>query len=158
MNAEEITDVIIHNKFKPRLWAVCPNVAQQLPWEADVLAVSPGDKIHEAEVKVCASDLKRDLLKTKWREPKTFFHVENQVHYFWYAVPKELQGLAIDIAAKLGAGVLVCEGKTLTEALKPRKFPGPTGQADAVEKLRVCLYRLAGLRYWCKRLGTKSAP
>lgn len=66
-NASEITAAVVHQIFPPRRWAVCPNVSWgMLPWEADILALSKNNVIHEVEVKVTASDLKRDLLKDKF--------------------------------------------------------------------------------------------
>ena len=163
MTEAEIIDVIVMNKFKPRTWAVCPNVTQVLPWEADLLAVSASGKIHEVEVKVTASDLKRDRLKKKWmtKPPgelpgpdKGFYHVENNVHFFWYAVPEELKAVVVEVAGAVGAGVIICAGKDIIEITRGRGFRGP----EKVENIEIRLHRLAGLRYWCKRLGTVMAP
>lgn len=170
LNAADITTAVVHELFPPRYWAVCPNVSWGLlPWEADILALSPNNILHEIEIKVSIADLKRDLLKDKWGGMKmdpgappwpsalNRRTVKHRVHHFWYAVPQAMLKKACDIAEEVGAGVIGCQrvqpncanpGTTVAavKALRPTRFPGP--EKFEPEALRNQIYRLCSLRYW----------
>jgi hypothetical protein len=168
LTADEITDTVVLSLFPPRRWAVCPNVSWGLlPWEADILAISnTANRIHEIEVKVTASDLKRDLYKTKWGIGKDVmglpswnskyysatYDARKHVHHFWYAVSEDLKSHAMVQAEKIGCGVIVCYWDEKSNSLVPVKekypklWPGPSMWSAAT--MRTDLYRLCSLRFW----------
>jgi hypothetical protein len=86
----------------------CPVVAfeasDKLRWStgepADVLVITESRMLYEIEVKVSLSDLKHDVLKTKHHwftdSPDTY-----PVNRFYFAVPTELEGKAVDICKEL---------------------------------------------------------
>jgi hypothetical protein len=170
LDSSEITAAVVHQLFPPRKWAVCPNVSWGLlPWEADILALSANDVIHEVEVKVTLSDLKRDLLKDKWgrRAPgdppfqgnlNPRWDARLHIHRFWYAVPEGLREAAETAAEAIGGGVIVCRrvkqssawpgcSVAVEKVKQPKEWQGPTYTWSA-EKWRQQLNRLCALRYW----------
>lgn len=117
--------------FPPRVWAVCPNVSWGLlPWEADLLAVSKNERIHEIEIKTDINDLRRDHLKLKWSAQFCGKTMKNYIHAYWLAVPVDFLFEAAAMAKAIGGGVIVCETKDgiiyARKEIWPKKWSGPT--------------------------------
>ena len=150
MTELELVTACVLRWFPPRRWAVCANVSWGfLSYEADAVAVSKSNRIHEIEAKISASDLSRDSRKRKWRQPP-------QTDYHWYVVQPGLADAATTAAAGTGSGVFVVEPppehgdigycKRIVKA-RPRRDV----VVAALNRKRDCrnsIWRLASLRYW----------
>jgi len=145
MTATEIERVLVQTRFDFRRWLVVPNVA----WgffihECDLLAISESGYIHEVEIKVSASDLKRD-------GKKCHGHRDNRVACFWFAVPAELGALTLELAPTR-AGVLcireIESGHRVVEEIRKAQR-NPTAKPMTVEQ-RLAVARLGTMRYWSR--------
>ena len=158
MTAKEITRKIVHRFFPPRTWAVCPNVAWgrgiNLPGEADIYAVSDSNRTHEVEVKVSASDLRRDRLKDRWQRQQGW---ESYVDCYWLVVPVKLEKLARRRAEELKCGLFLVHDdgdirRVITPKVKRRKFK----EIHELKDRRPAVWRLCSLRYWEHALSEKT--
>lgn len=136
--------------YPVRRWLVLPNAkwGAGLSWEADLLALSPTNYMHEIEIKVTMQDLRKDQHKAKfWQRPQT------KMRKFWYAMPKHLAtNDEVNDHIPDYAGILSCyirRGKHhsyfLSEIIKPAKI---NSVAKLTKKHRTNLCRLAMMRYW----------
>jgi hypothetical protein len=130
-----------------------------LPYEADIIAVSKGGKVHEIEIKISKADLAADAKKQRWRMPP-------YVDCYWLAVPQELKDAAIERAGEIGAGVFSASKRGdvllaykikeprrwLKRDAKPLLQAWQGGNNLSIERhrgyLRNQVWRLAALRYW----------
>jgi hypothetical protein len=150
VTATEIMRTVVSAKFPPRRYAVCPNVSWSiLPWEADLLVVSPSGISHEVEIKVTVADLWRDRHKRKWQGEGPHAYVD----YFWYAVPQGMESEALERAREVGAGVMVVGHAYHPDIiLQPKR--SRRVKSDAVTA--AAIHRLAGLRFWDTVLKVKQ--
>lgn len=152
MNSTDIMRAVVRELFPPRRYAVCPNVSWALlPWECDVLAVSPAGVVNEIEIKISVGDLRRDMKKQKWKTPGPWSHVDR----FWVAGPSAMSTEMLNFSKAVGGGVgVICVGDTggvevvaSAERRRERKL-----EIKAEE-----IHRLASLRFWDKELWNGKA-
>lgn len=124
---------------------VIPNVSWGLPslgHEADLLVIRPSNYCVEVEIKVDASDIKADLLKTHHHESKI-------VKQLWFAVPDKLKDHA---SIPEHAGVLsITEYKHNASKLRctvHRTAKINTEVRPLTNKEVQCVLRLGCLRIW----------
>lgn len=147
MNGKDVMRAVVKELFPPRRYAVCPNVSWALlPWECDVLAVSPAGVVNEIEIKISVGDLRRDLKKRKWNTPGPWSHVDR----FWVAGPKSMSTDMMNFSKAVGGGVGVIsvgdDGVVEVLALAERK------RERKLEIKASEIHRLASLRFWDKEL------
>jgi hypothetical protein len=115
MNAEEIKAYVAqHFRYEKQAALVAFEASDRLNWggePADVLVVTDRRFLYEIEVKISVADLKRDIHKRK----HTYFKNSNDNHpvnRFFFAVPKEMTGAALDIIENTYpyAGLLIAKG------------------------------------------------
>ena len=157
MNENQIIDAVVKTYYPPRRSAVCTNVSWGvgLPWEADIVVVMPSGVTTEIEVKVDKYDLLGDHKKTKWNgagiglfEP-TIPRVRWWIDAFWYAVPKELESIAIEVASKKGVGLYVVgEGGFCKVARRCDWTRRPKEFREKYVIKQADIWRLCALRYW----------
>lgn len=100
MTSAEILKAIVRHRFPPQRYAVCPNVTCVCDGESDLVAVTESGYVHEVEIKVSVSDLRRDHKKYRWRVVPE--RLRKQVNYYWLAVPEPMTYLAIQRAHEIG--------------------------------------------------------
>lgn len=133
------------NYFRPRVNMLIPNVS----WgfgihECDVLVITKSGYLYEVEIKISASDLKRDADKPHKHESK-------KIKNLYFAIPYYLLSLIDYIPAR--AGVL-----SFSKRPMPLLIREPISQPvhKITDKELLTLYRLAALRVWdLKMTNTK---
>lgn len=161
-------------KYPYRRWLVVPNVSWGfLNWEADLVAVSQSGWMHEIEIKVSVSDLRRDLDKNKFKSPYKCLYSEEMktrptpgtskyIHQFWYAMPEaiwskiESSPPIPDYAGVYVIGDLGRAGRSWRIA-KPaikNKFAKALTEAEQSKLLRLCM-----IKYWARNyMVSPSSP
>ena len=152
MKAKEIARCVVKDLFPPRRYAVCPNVSWALlPWECDVLAVSPAGVVNEIEIKVSVSDLQRDLKKRKWKTPGPWSHVDR----YWIAGPLEMQFDMVNFSKAVGGGagvICVSDSGCVSVVVAAERKRQRTVKIKPEE-----VHRLASLRFWDRELRSLNA-
>lgn len=131
--------------------------------ECDLLAVEPGLRLIDIEIKISRSDLKADRDKDKWWDrgfgsfrngkwespPATAKQWPRRIWKHYYAMPADIWKPELLDAIPAASGVLLCRGEgrpALIESIrkaKPNKEAKAISAADAID-----IARLAGLRMW----------
>ena len=145
MTAVEI-EIALALHFNSRVNAIVPNVSwgMGLNYEADVVVLRPSGYAIEIEIKVTASDIKRDLRKN------AFAHCSPLFRQLWFAVPENLKDNT-DIPDR--AGVLSVGSKSRGKYGKFRveTVRAPKTNAKArkwTDKERLKLLSLGCMRIW----------
>jgi len=95
-------EIAVMGCFNIRVNTVVPNVSWGLNiHECDILSLTKTGYATEIEIKVSKADLLKDF-------KKPHNHISNKIKYFYYAVPKKLQEIALETIPER-AGLLVCE-------------------------------------------------
>jgi len=135
--AKEI-EIAVARHFGVRKYVMVPNVSWGfLPYEADILVLSPSSYLWEVEIKVSRSDLLRD-------GKKRHQHDSQKVRQLWFAVPSRLEPCIEHVPEKAGILVVSTFG-TVTEHRKPT--PNETAIKLSDEQ-RFQIARLGALRVW----------
>ena len=94
-------EIAIANYFNYRRNIIVPNVSWglNLYHECDILVMTKKGYCTEIEIKRSRSDLKKD--QKKWHN-----HRSNKIKYLYFAVPKELEKIALEVIPQR-AGLLV---------------------------------------------------
>ena len=139
--ASEI-EIILSNYIDIRRNLVVPNVSWGLSLhECDVLSMTHAGYLTEYEIKVSASDLKKDL-------EKRHGHKSDKIKFLYFVIPSRLAKYIEFIPER--AGVLVVNSKGKIFKIADAK---PNVRAQALtEKEKYELARLGALRIW----GLKS--
>ena len=139
--ASEI-EIILSNYIDIRRNLVVPNVSWGLGLhECDVLSMTHAGYLTEYEIKVSASDLKKDL-------EKRHGHKSDKIKFLYFVIPSRLAKYIEFIPER--AGVLVVNSKGKIFKIADAK---PNVRAQALtEKEKYELARLGALRIW----GLKS--
>jgi hypothetical protein len=148
--ASDIELAVATSKFPYRQFLV----GTRLSWgmgpgfhECDVLAMTSRGYLHEVEIKVSISDLRRD-------HGKRHHHADyaGRIKYLWFAVPSLILDQALpEIPAD--AGILAVDEDLWLRTQRPatpRRGARPL-RADEIAKFQ----RLLGLRYWLNRENTR---
>jgi len=136
-----------------RRYMMVPNVSWglHLGHECDLLCLSPDNKFLEVEIKISASDLRKDFTKGHG-------HRSKYIGRLTYAVPVELGDLALKLVPKQ-YGIIVVEwktwsGYTATWIRKcrhdPKTLPIPR---DVLDKF----FRLSAMRIWSLKQALLAA-
>ena len=135
-------ELVVANHFNPRQNLIVPNVSWSMfSHECDVLVLTQSDYAYEVEIKVTASDLKRDA-------GKTHGHKSKYIKLLWFAMPDYLEPYVSFVPANAGV-MLVSRDSYGRDTC--RVVRGPGVNRDAVKwtpEKRMELMRLAGLRIW----------
>ena len=95
-------EIAVMQWFNIRINTVVPNVSWGLNiHECDILSLTKTGYATEIEIKVSKADLLKDF-------KKPHNHISNKIKYFYYAVPRKLQEIALETIPER-AGLLVCE-------------------------------------------------
>jgi hypothetical protein len=93
MHTESSIQRVLAMFFDPRKHLIVPNVSHSFfNHECDLLVLSAAGYATEIEIKISASDLKRDFAKRKHERPRP-----KMIRRLFYAVPTNLVELAIDL-------------------------------------------------------------
>lgn len=105
IGATKIAETVVASLFPIPRHICVQNVSwSMLPYEADLLVMTPSGYLIEVETKISLSDLKRDAGKNKWR----WGSQDELVSRFYYAMPAALwDKTAAKEAIRAGAGVIV---------------------------------------------------
>lgn len=135
--ASEI-EIILSNYIDIRRNLVVPNVSWGLSLhECDVLSMTHAGYLTEYEIKVSASDLKKDL-------EKRHGHKSDKIKFLYFVIPSRLAKYIEFIPER--AGVLVVNSKGKIFKIADAK---PNVRAQALtEKEKYELARLGALRIW----------
>lgn len=136
MRTDEI-EMAIARHFDYHLNIIVPNVSWGLlPYEVDLIIVSPNDYVTEIEIKTSAYDLKRDV-------EKGHHHNSVKVKKVYFAIPEILEPYIQFIPEQFG--ILSC-----TDArIKTLRAPFINKQARKItEKERMHLLHLGCMRMW----------
>jgi hypothetical protein len=89
-------EIILAKHFNFRRNIIVPNISYGiLDYEADLVILTPSGYATEIEIKVTASDLKKDL-------KKRHKHRNDLIHYFYFAIPHYLEKYIDDIPKNAG--------------------------------------------------------
>jgi hypothetical protein len=131
--------------FARRQLAVVPNVSwAMLPWEADLLVLSPSGYLTEVEIKVSLSDWKADFSKKKFGVHQDWAQAA-MIKQFYYAAPKALAVRYGELALPTWAGVVSVDDSGVS-VLKPAETR--PGHRKLTEKEQTRLLRLAAIKAW----------
>jgi hypothetical protein len=149
--------------YPPRRYLCVPNVSWGLlPWEADLVVMTPGGYLTEIEIKVSHSDLKADLEKRKhkvgdyWCWPS---EVWKQIKEFYFAMPRALYDLAWEkgtiATLPTYAGIIVVDRREEGTAVYwPTDVRRPAARNPHCRPLsegeKYQLARLGTMRYWTR--------
>jgi hypothetical protein len=128
-------------------YVIVPNTNSFLPWEADILMLTPNCFLDEIEIKISLSDLRRDKTKHKHKlleNDKCIYLLRN----FYYALPESIYNRASldDFPEK--AGIII-----ISDTHMPRIIKNPTPRKHArklTDKEKFKLARLGVIRMWGK--------
>lgn len=98
MTSNEIKSALYnHYRYKKQIYLIADEVLTFRD-QADILMIDKNDIITEIEIKTSLSDLKADFKKHHYRLTKEarFTHYFER-HYFYFCVPYELKGKALEI-------------------------------------------------------------
>ena len=147
--------------FDCRPWLVVDRVS----WgfnihECDLVAVSSNGYAHEIEIKVSASDLRRDSKKRhghRDQDPRGYGYRmrtgkrTSRITCFWFAVPEALVKVA-ETEIPVGAGLIgVDDDGRARRVRKPQRIQG--ARKLSLNEYAI-LARLGTIRYWAMRLRT----
>lgn len=156
----EIAGMLASDIFHFRRYLIVSNVSWgMLPWEADLLVMTPAGYVSEVEIKISIADLKRDRAKAKWRNWDEY---HDRLKARWFAMPESVWQHK-DAAACIpeGAGVIVCKKPTAWNfGTTIVREPSPNNRAKALtEAERFQLARLGTMRHWSRlsRVSRKTA-
>ena len=131
--------------------------------ECDLLAVEPGLRLIDIEIKISRSDLRADRDKDKWWDrgfgsfrdgkweapPASAKQWPRRIWKHYYCMPASIWRPDLLDAVPTASGILLCVGegcqtqiKSIRKA-KPNRDAKPISAADAID-----IARLAGLRMW----------
>lgn len=155
--AKQIANALTQNGsvFSRRRWYVVPNVSWGwgLNYEADLIAVSQNLWADEIEIKVNKYDLLGDKDKRKFKRLP-----DRRIKRFWYAVPAELQELALQVVPPTAGVIVISEPRNnydfprVSVARRAKAAPNAV-QVKPDELLK--LLHLGVMRYWDLRLKEK---
>lgn len=143
-------ELAVANNFGYRQNLIVPNVSWglNLGHEADMFIVSPSGYATEVEIKVSASDLKRDLLKLH-------NHASPRIKRYYFAVPKKLETIAKTVAHEhWGILTLSDPDSYFMETARPArviKGAKPLTTSEIID-----LGRLAAMRIWTLKRSLKD--
>lgn len=136
-------EVAVAIGFDYRRNLIVPNVWWGLNFEheIDVLVLTPANYAYEIEIKISASDLRRDFLKTH-------AHTSNRLRKQFFCVTKKLESLALElIEARCPSwGLIVVETQRMMRIIRPAKTNKLATPFSAEERQK--LYDLASMRTW----------
>lgn len=100
-------EIAVAHLLNWRRYVIVPNISWglHLGHECDLLCLSPDNKFLEVEIKISASDLRKDFKKQHG-------HRSKYIGRLAYAVPSSLQTLAVELVPK-SCGIIVVEWKPL---------------------------------------------
>lgn len=128
----------LSNYFKPRVNMLIPNVS----WgfgihECDVLMITKSGYLNEIEIKISASDLKKDA-------DKPHKHQSKRIKNLYFAIPYYLEPLIEYIPERAG----VLSFSRLCTYPKVIREPKSQDVRKVTDAELLTLYRLAALRVW----------
>jgi hypothetical protein len=150
------------NLFDFTRYSVVPNVSYAVlsNGEADLLCLSGSGVFHEVEIKVSKSDLIADKKKRRGHENRL-------VAYTWFAVPVELESVALQHVPER-FGIVVVEhwpnphgyawmaGRTQTRVVrKARKWTQPGSRKPSDTEV-IRFLRTGVIRMWSRRTGVEA--
>jgi hypothetical protein len=167
MNAKKIL-LILWQANNKQFTVAAPNVYAGYGWESDLLALNKREYATEYEIKLTASDFKRDAKKQAWdREPAHNWNYKSKYdmlleglgpNRFYYVLP---EGVVADDQVPEWAGIIRVEDLTKREGYEPRNYWHELrlyktreakmlhkGKADP--KIRDNCFRSLYYRYWAK--------
>jgi hypothetical protein len=162
MNAmsEKITateiELALASYFDSRKNFMIPNVSngwRYLSYEIDVMVVTASLYAYDIEIKVSASDLRRDALKDKWRYCR-------EQHYFrksYFAMPEAMSGYQDLVPAHAGIILVSYNDRRFWYDAVVVREPVVDGLAEKVTEAELTqLGRLAMLRMWDLKRNVRS--
>lgn len=147
---EDIMQYHIAKHFNPRLNLIVPNVSwgMNINYEIDLLIVSQSNYCTEVEIKVSASDIKKDLSKHQ-------AHSASFVKLFYYAVPEKLKD---DKNLPEDCGLIIVNEKGRCEVVRAPRLNKKAGKISDIQcsKLqRLCCMRVWSLKEKVYRLSSR---
>jgi len=136
-------EVAVAIGFNYRMNLIVPNISWGLNFkhEIDVLVLTPSNYAYEIEIKISASDLRRDFLKSHG-------HASNRLRRQYFCVTSKLEELALELITTRSPtwGLLVVPASRMMRIVRqaqPNKMARPFTDAE-----RQHLYDLASMRTW----------
>lgn len=160
-------EIAVAEYFNPRANLIVPNVH----WgfgvhECDMLIVSKSGYCTEVEIKVSASDLKKDV-------DKRHHHNSNKIKHLYFAIPEKLLAYKEHIPTRAGI-LVVSEEKVINYSssyssgnvinrISRERYAETYGNYRITEKERYEIARLGALRIWTmknklQKITTKCVP
>lgn len=115
MTEKDAVTVLAFHHFGYRKRLCVPNTTEFVPWEADLLAMTPAGYLDEVEVKLSQHDFMRDFTSKPGKHKVLSCAVgtvrneksrERAIARFWFAVPEEMRDFALQNLPQY-AGLLV---------------------------------------------------
>jgi hypothetical protein len=142
MKTQEM-EIALANHFNYRQNLIIPNVSWGfLDHEADLIVISKSNYLIEIEIKVSASDLKKDKNKKHSHCDR-----ENRIKALWFVLPEALISHVNHIPEN--AGILIVSKNKNFYRVKTMRSPKPYKKFRKLTDDEILkLYRLASMRTW----------